>query len=148
VTVRTDATGTASGSADDTVVTDVSVRSARITTDEPAVITVTVRNPQPTVDTHLVELELFGQVINRREVTVPGGGAATVQFTYDIVAPGNYTARVDSETATIRVRAPGRATASLTATPTPATSTEFPGFGPVSVVVSLVLATLLFVRRP
>jgi hypothetical protein len=56
------------------VVTDVSFRSEQIVASETAVIVVTVSNPQPTVGTHVIELELFDQVVNSREVAVPAGG--------------------------------------------------------------------------
>jgi hypothetical protein len=128
---------------DDTVVTDVSFRSSRISTDERAVVVVTVQNPQSTPDTHTVELELFGQVVNSREVAVPAGETRTVQFVHHIVAPGTYTARVDSETATIRVVG---ADGNATATPTE-TATTFPGFGAVVAVLSVALAVLFFGRR-
>jgi PGF-CTERM protein len=128
---------------DDTVVTDVSFQSSRISSDEEAVIVVTVRNPQSTADSHLIELELFGQIVNSREIAVPPGGTRTVRFVHDIVAPGTYTARVDSETDSIRVvGTDGNATARPTAT-----GTTFPGFGAVVVVVSVALAVLLFARR-
>ena len=130
--------------ADDTVVTDVSVQSDRISMDTPATISVTVANPQDVADTHTVELELFGQIVNSREVTVPANGVTTVQFTHNIVAPGTYTARVDDETATIRVVDPGQSTATPTST---STSTQFPGFGAGVALLAVALATLLFVRR-
>jgi hypothetical protein len=129
-------------------VTDVSFQSERIAPAETATIVVTVRNPQSTADSHLVELELFGQTVNSQEVTVPAGGTTTVQFVHDIVAPGNYTARVDSETDTIRVVDSNGATASSTMTPA-TTSTRFPGFGPLVALVALVfaLAGLSVARR-
>jgi PGF-CTERM protein len=130
---------TAASDSDGTVVTDVSFRSDQITASETAVIVVTVSNPQPTVGTHVVELELFDQIVNSREVTVPAGGETQVLFVHTIVSPGTYTARVDSETATIRVVDPDR-----TATPAPAeTTTSFPGFGIVVALLSLAIIALV-----
>jgi hypothetical protein len=120
-------------------VTDVSFDSERIARDETATLVATVRNPQPTADTHTVELELFGQVVNSREVTVPPGGVTKVEFTHNIVAPGTYTARVGSETDTIRVV---ETSETATATPTSTTSTQFPGFGFLVALVSLAVVFL------
>jgi hypothetical protein len=132
--------------ADDTVVTDVSFASDRISAAEEATAVVTVRNPQSTADTHLVELELFGEVVNSEEVTVPAGGTATVTFVHNIVAPGTYTARVDSETASIRVVEPDGPTSSPASEQT-TTSTTFPGFGLVITLLALAFAALGVARR-
>jgi PGF-CTERM protein len=83
-------------------------------------------------------------VINSRNVTVPAGGETTVRFEHNVVAPGTYTARVDGETATVRVRDPGETPAPST---TGATSTTFPGFGPAVALVALLLAALALARR-
>jgi PGF-CTERM protein len=125
-------------------VTDVSFRSERITPDEVATVVVTIENPQSIADQHTVELELFGQVVNSREVTIPADDETRVQFTHDIVAPGTYTAQVGDETATIRVVDPGQSAA--TATPT-STSTQFPGFGPLAALVGIVVCGLALARR-
>jgi hypothetical protein len=89
--------------ADDTVVTAVTFQKDRISTTEQAALVVVVSNPQPTADTHTVTFELSGEVIETRDVSVPAGETTTVQFVYEIAEPGTYTARVDSESATIRV---------------------------------------------
>jgi hypothetical protein len=128
---------------DDTVVTDVSFRSEQIRTDENATVVVTVTNPQETADTHEVELELFGQVVNSEAVTVPAEGQRKVEFVHNIVAPGTYTARVDGETDTVDVVGSSETT---TVSPT-TTSTTFPGFGVIAVLVSVVLVGLAVVRR-
>jgi PGF-CTERM protein len=128
----------------DTTVVDVSFEQETIRSSEAATVVVTVRNPNETPDTHVVELEMFGQVINSREVTVPAGGETTVRFEHNIVAPGTYTARVDGETATIRVLEPDQTPAPSTPG---ATSTTFPGFGPAVVLVALLLAALALARR-
>ena len=130
-------------SANDTVVTDVSFEPSRISTNVQATVVVTVQNPQSTADTHPVELEMFGQVMNSREVTVPARGETTVEFSFSIVEPGTYTARVDSETATVTVVEPAEATG----TPTPSTSTQFPGFGAGVALSALALAALFLARR-
>ncbi|WP_152039368.1 hypothetical protein [Salinigranum salinum] len=127
---------------DDTAVVDVSFEQETIPTSEAAIVVVTVQNPHETPDTHVVELEMFGEVINSREVTVPADGETTVRFEHNIVAPGTYTARVDGETATLRVLEPGE-----TPSPQPTTSTTFPGFEPVAVVLALALALVFGVRR-
>jgi hypothetical protein len=106
------------------------------------VVVVTVRNPQEAADTHLVELELFGQVVNSRTVAVPAGGRTTVEFVHNIVAPGSYTARVDSETATVRVLDRDGTPAS---TPAATTSTQFPGFGFAAALAAL--ASVLVAAR-
>jgi hypothetical protein len=129
-------------SGDDTVVTNVSFEPSRVSTNVQANVVVTVQNPQSTTDTHTVDLEISGQVVSSRQVTVPAGGEATVRFNFNFVEPGTYTARVDSETATVTVVEPGE----LTSTPD-ATSTQFPGFGPIVVLVSAALAVVLFTRR-
>jgi hypothetical protein len=128
---------------DDTVVTDVSFRSEQIRTDENATVVVTVKNPQETADTHEVELEMFGQVVNSQEVTVPAEGQRKVEFVHNIVAPGTYTARVDGETDTVDVVGSSETT---TASPT-TTSTTFPGFGVVAVLLAVVLGSVLLARR-
>jgi hypothetical protein len=144
LTVRPGDANESTLAADDTVVTNVSFQSERISRDEAATLVVTVRNPQSTADTHTVEVELFGQVVNSREVTVPPDGVTKVEFTHNIVAPGTYTAHVGSETDTIRVVAPD---GTATPTPTPSTtSTTFPGFSVTAALLSIALA-LLAVRR-
>jgi PGF-CTERM protein len=80
-------------------------------------------------------------------VTVPGGGTARVTFVHDIVAPGNYTARVDSETATIRVTDSDQGAAFETATAASSTSTQFPGFGIVVALVAVVLGGFVAATR-
>jgi hypothetical protein len=130
-------------SADDTVVTDVSFETPEIVAGERAVVSVTVANPQSVEDTHTVRLELFGEVVNTRAVTVAGGGTTTVQFTHEIVAPGEYTATVDSESATVRVRPAGTTTSTAAET----TSTEFPGLGAVTTLLAVVLAVALAAGR-
>jgi hypothetical protein len=113
------------------------------------VILVTVRNPNDTAERYPVRLELFGDVVNSQVVTVPAGGETTVRFVHDIVAPGNYTARVDSETATVRVLAPDESRPASPSAGESTTSTQFPGFGPPAVFVALafVVVVLLRVRR-
>jgi hypothetical protein len=126
-------------------VTDVSVRSERVAVGEPTVVVVTVRNPTTTADDHTVELELFGQIVNSREVRVPPRGAVQVEFTHEIVAPGTYTARAGTETATVTVVEADRRSDTPT-TPT-ATSTTFPGFGLFVAFVSVLAGGLLLARR-
>jgi hypothetical protein len=125
--------GVADGADERITVTDVSFERETVRPAEDAVVVVTLRNPTDQAGTHTVDLELFGQVVNSREVTVPANGETRVQFVHDIVAPGTYTARVENETATVRVVGPGQ---SSTPTPT-ATSTEFPGFGPLAAAVAI-----------
>ncbi|WP_318567644.1 PGF-CTERM sorting domain-containing protein [Salinigranum marinum] len=138
------ATTAADAPGDGVVVTDVSFEKQEIRPSEEAVVLVTVQNPTDRPRTDTVELELFGQLVNSREVTVPAGGETTVRFVHNIVAPGTYTARVDTETATVRVRAPRSTTASTSSS---STSTTFPGFGPPVALVAAAVAALLFVRR-
>jgi hypothetical protein len=130
---------------EETAVVDVSFEQEAIRSSETAVVLVTVRNPNGTSETHVVELEMFGEVINSREVAVPAGGETTVRFEHNIVAPGTYTARVDGETATIRVLEPGETPSPQP--PTSTTSTTFPGFGAVAAVLALVLVLVSGVRR-
>lgn len=132
---------------DDTTVVDVSFEKRNIRPSENAVVLVTVRNPQQTADTHRIELELFDQVVNTREVTVPAQGETTVEFVHNIVEPGTYTARVDSETATVRVLASDETASQASTART--TSTTFPGFGVVTGLVALVssLVAVHLVRR-
>jgi hypothetical protein len=130
--------------ADDTVVTDVSVRSERVAVGEPTVVVVTVRNPTSTVDDHTVELELFEQIVNSREVRVPPRGEVQVEFTHNIVAPGTYTARAGSETATVTVVEADRGSDTPT---TPTTSTTFPGFGLFVAFLSVLAGGLVLARR-
>ncbi|WP_162562518.1 hypothetical protein [Salinigranum rubrum] len=101
-------------------------------------------NPQSNADTDTVELELSGEVVNSREVTVPAGGETVVEFVYDVVQPGTYTARVDDQTATITV-----VESADSATPTAAstTSTQFPGLGVGVTLVAFTLAVLAALRR-
>ncbi|WP_372912362.1 PGF-CTERM sorting domain-containing protein [Salinigranum sp.] len=86
---------------------------------------------------------MSGQAVSSRQVTVPADGEATVQFNFNIVEPGTYTARVGSETATITVVDP----AESTSTATPSTSTQFPGFGVGVALSALALAALFLARR-
>jgi PGF-CTERM protein len=129
---------------DDTVVTDVEARPSRITTNRQATVLVTVSNPQSEADTDTVELELFGEVVNTRNVTVPAGGETVVEFVYNIVQPGTYTARVDDRTATVTVVEPA---GSARSTSPMSTSTRFPGFGLGVTLVALTLAVLVVLRR-
>jgi hypothetical protein len=130
---------------EDTAVVDVSFERGAIQPTEAAVVVVTVRNPHATPDTHAVELEMFGEVINSREVTVPANGETTVRFEHNIVAPGTYTARVDGETATLRVLEPGETPSPEPTTST--TSTTFPGFGSVAVFLALALVLIFGALR-
>ena len=138
------ATTTADAPGDEVVVTDVSFEREEIRPSEEAVVLVTVRNPTDRQRTDTVDLELFGQLVNSREVTVPAEGETTVRFVHNIVAPGTYTARAGSESATVRVR-PAQSTAASTSTAS--TSTTFPGFGPPAALVAAALAALLLARR-
>jgi hypothetical protein len=140
---ETTATGTPTPLTDTTVV-DVSFEQETIRSSEAAIVVVTVRNPGEAPDSHTVELEMFGQVINSREVSVPADGETTVRFEHNIVAPGTYTARVDGETATIRVLEPDQTPAPSTPG---ATSTASPGLGPAVALLALLLAALALARR-
>ncbi|AUV81963.1 hypothetical protein C2R22_10150 [Salinigranum rubrum] len=125
-----------------TVVTDVSFEPSRISTNVQAVVVVTVRNPQTVSDTHPVELELEGQLVKTQDVTVPAESTASVQFAFEFANPGTYTARVDDETATVTVVEPEEGT------PTAAsTSTQFPGFTPLTVVLAVCVLSALAWRR-
>ncbi|WP_372910869.1 hypothetical protein [Salinigranum sp.] len=145
LTATSDASGTttpqAADTADGTVVTNVSFEPSRISTNVRAVVVVTVRNPQRVAGTHPVALELDGQPIETREVSVPARSTATVQFAFEFTSSGTYTARVDDETATITVVDPEAGT------PTSSTSTRFPGFTPVTVVLAGLVLLVLAGRR-
>lgn len=146
--VLSSSTNTSNGTlpaTNDTVVTTVTAEPQRVSAGERATILVTVKNPQPTADTHTVELELFGSVVDSNKVNVPARGETTVEFAYNIVEPGTHTVRVGSETTNVTVVEAENGTS--TTTPSSMTSTQFPGFGPVVVLVSLVLAGLLLTRR-
>jgi hypothetical protein len=131
------------GAVADTVVTDVSFERGTIRSSETAVVVVTVRNPQSTADTHLVELELFDQVVNSREVTVAANDEATVRFVHTIVASGTYTARVGNETATIRVLASDETPSSTPVADSPSTALPSVRLLVVVALVSFVVAALL-----
>ncbi|WP_380680358.1 hypothetical protein [Salinigranum sp. GCM10025319] len=133
------------GTAERITVTDVSFERGTIRPSEDAVVVVTLRNPNDQPGTHTVELELFGQVVDSREVAVPANGETQIQFVHDIVAPGTYTARVDGETATVTVVDPSQSPS----TPT-STSTQLPGFGPLVALVAVAAAiagSVVAVRR-
>lgn len=126
-----------------TVVTDVSFEPSRISTNVQAVVVVTVRNPQSVSDTHPVELELEGQLVKTQDVTVPAESTASVQFAFEFANPGTYTARVDDEAATVTVVEPEEGTPATAA----ATSTQFPGFTPLTVVLAVCVLSALAWRR-
>jgi hypothetical protein len=144
VATVTNASATGNLTGNDTQVTDVTAQPSRISTDEQVTVQVTVANPQSNADTDTVELELSGEVVNSREVTVPAGGETVVEFVYDVVQPGTYTARVDDQTATITVV---ESADSATSPATSTTSTQFPGLSLGVTLVAFTLAVLAALHR-
>jgi PKD repeat protein len=88
-----------------------------------------------------VELELFGEVVDTKHVTVPAGETREVTFTRQIQAPGSYTASVGNATVSLEVASEDTTTTSDTTTTTGDSSNVLsPGFGPAVAVLALALA--------
>lgn len=70
---------------------------------EPVGIVATVANAGNTSESFALELTLFGEVVDARDVEVPAGETRAVTFVREIQAPGEYAATIENASATIVV---------------------------------------------
>lgn len=106
-----------------------------------ATITAVVENTGNAEGTFDVPLELFGEVVAVRTVTLDSGEQATVEFSTAVDEPGTYTARVADQSADLSVVGPdGTTTAESTATPADG---SVPLAGPSVLLTAAAVATLV-----
>jgi PGF-CTERM protein len=147
-------------------VTEVATANSTVEAGDAVAVTATVRNRGTAAGTSTATLLVDGDARNETAVTVPANDTATVTFRPQFESSGNHTLTVGGATATVTVESADdgdeTTTATSTAEPTtpttdPATTTEGdaeeasttgqPGFGPVAVLVALLGAGLLALRR-
>lgn len=85
------------------VATDISLGRERIEAGENVEITATVENTGPVTETRPVELLVFGEVTDTKEVTLEPGETTTVTFTQRVDAPGSHTVEVAGASQSLEV---------------------------------------------
>lgn len=130
-------------------VENVSVNRSTVTAGEPVRITATVVNGEGSEATRDVRLRIFGEVVDARTVTVPGGGVRRVSFVRRIVAPGTYEANVGEAGTRFTVAAAEGTVSPGEGTGLPGTTTgAAPGFTGLAAVLAVLAALLIAsVRR-
>ncbi|WP_256300999.1 CARDB domain-containing protein [Haloarchaeobius salinus] len=127
-------------------VSDVAVDDP-VPVDEPFTITASVENVGNAAAEFDVRLQLFGEVVESREVALDDGERRAVEFDVTVSAPGSYTARVGDRTAEFDVRDSGEATASPTTTPGGAGTGSTPGYGLLAGIFALAAVLVHLLHR-
>ncbi|MFW5939458.1 MAG: CARDB domain-containing protein, partial [Halolamina sp.] len=122
-------------------VTDLAVDQSEVASGEEFTITANVTNDGAASGDETLALELFGDTVSTRTVSLDAGESTEVSFTRSVMAGGSYDATVGNESVTVVVQA------TETATPSTSTSTESPGLGVLSALVALAAAPTLWRRR-
>jgi PGF-CTERM protein len=123
----------------------VTVASGTVRPDETVRIHAVVENTGHAPGTQRLELSLFGEVVDVRDVTVRPGERERVTFERQIAAPGNYTASVAGQALDVRV-VPAEATATVSRETT-TTDSSAPGFGPLAALLAVLASALALARR-
>jgi PGF-CTERM protein len=128
-------------------VESVSVNRSTVPSGEPVRITATVVNGWESTATRRVHLRLFDEVVDARNVTVPGESAREVSFVRRIAAPGTYEANVREAGTTFTVVAEETSSpAEVTGLPE-VTGVQTPGFTALAAVLGVLGALLLAQSR-
>jgi len=121
---------------------------ASLTVDEPEVepgeqftIVANVTNTGDAPGERTVSLELFGEAVATKNVSLAVGDTASLTFTRSVVAAGSYDATVGNETVQVTVVGD-----TATAQP-PTTTTEGPGLGALSALAALLAVAAALRRR-
>jgi PGF-CTERM protein len=117
--------------APDITVATLSVDREQVDAGQRFTLTANVTNTGDAAGERSVSLELFGETVATRTVSLDAGESTTVSFTRSVMSPGSYDATVGNETVSIVV-ADGP-----TPTDVPSTTTEVPGFGAVAALLAL-----------
>jgi PKD repeat protein len=115
-------------------VTDVETAAETVAPNQQVEIRAVVENTGGKRGTYNASLTLFGDVAEVKRVTVPAGESKTVTFSRRMAAPGEYTASVGNESATIRVTEGGGGETPAN----PVTNGRRPEYTAAFVVVTLV----------
>jgi PKD repeat protein len=104
-------------------------------------LTANVSNTGDAAGERSVSLELFGETVATRTVSLAAGESTTVSFTRSVMSPGSYEATLGNQTVTVTVVGGG--------TPTEAgsTTTEAPGFGAMGALLALLAVAVAVERR-
>lgn len=84
-------------------VVDVTANKSTVEAGNPVGVVATVANSAGESRSFTLELSMFGEVVSVRDVDVPAGETRAVTFVREIEAPGEYTAVVGNESATVVV---------------------------------------------
>ena len=87
-----------------TAISSVEVQDRSVGVGENTTIVATVTNMGRAPGEHTVSLNLLGEVVDRKTVTVPPGETRTVRFNRQFARSGNYTLGVGDRQATVEVR--------------------------------------------
>jgi len=141
------------------VVTDVAAADSTVAPGDAVAVEATVTNRGAAAGTSTATLLVDGDARNATEVTVPANDTATVTFRPQFETAGDRSLTVGGATATVTVETADDGTeGATTAAPTTeattndddaeeASTTGQPGFGPVAVLVALLVAGLVALRR-
>jgi hypothetical protein len=127
-------------------VLSVGASPASLSSGGDVTVTALVKNDGEANGTVSVPLELFGDVVTVREVTLSAGETTEVTFTRTVREPGSYDAVVGDRSAAFEVTADSqpRTTAE---DPVVESASETPGFGPLVAVAGGVVAVALLLWR-
>jgi hypothetical protein len=79
------------------------VNESTVASGDPVGVVATVANSANESRSFTLELEMFGDVVDVRDIEVPAGETRTVTFVREIQAPGEYAAAVGNASASIVV---------------------------------------------
>ena len=82
------------------------INPAEATPGQKVTVRALVANPADEEQVFTVKLEINGEVLDSRDVTLPAGQPQFVDFTYTPKAPGTYTLTVGDRAATLKVNTP------------------------------------------
>ncbi len=128
-------------------VTGLDAGNQPVEVGEAFTLTAAVENTGPVDGTETVELQLFDQVVDAKDVTVPAGETVQVAFTREIQAAGTYDAVVGNESASVEVVAEGESAQATTNQSGSTSGGTVPGFDLVATAFAIAVASLALLRR-
>lgn len=115
---------------------------------ETVTLIATVRNEGTAEGNMTLELEAFGETVERKEVTVQPGQVRSVKFSQQFATPGTHTLEVNGHAVTVEVtEADGDSDSHATFSADDSTETAGPGFGILAALFVLAVLLVLFARR-
>lgn len=128
-------------------VSAVEVAPESVEPGEDVTITASVRNDGYANGSLPVALELFGEVVAVKDVTLATNESGTVTFTRTLYEPGTYEAVVANETAEFRVVSDQSNDTVTTTGSVLESAAETPGFGTVAALAGVLVAVALALGR-